>query len=130
MFFEILLAILVGCFFGIFTGLIPGVHINLVSLIVVTAAPVLLQYTSPVVLAVVIISMAITHTFLDNIPSIFLGAPEDDTVLSVLPGHRLLLQGKGFEAVMLTVFGSLCALGMAVALVPVIIPLVSIGYPL
>lgn len=130
MFFEILLAILIGSFFGIFTGLIPGIHMNLVSLMIVVFSPVLLQYTSPLFLAVVIISMAITHTFLDNIPSIFLGAPEEDTVLSVLPGHRLLLQGKGFEAIMLTVLGSLVALIFSVFLVPIIIPLASIGYPL
>lgn len=130
MFFEVLLAVCVGCFCGIFTGLIPGVHLNLASLLIITFSPLLLQYTSPLMLTVVIISMAITHTFLDNLPSIFLGAPEDDTALSVLPGHRLLLQGHGFEAVMLTVAGSLGSLILAVALVPVIIPLVSIGYPL
>jgi len=130
MFLDIIIAILVGCFFGIFTGLIPGVHINLVSLLVVTFSPVLLQYSSPLVLAILIISTAVTHTFLDTIPSIFLGAPDDDTALSVLPGHRLLLQGNGFEAVMLTVIGSIGSLILAVVLVPVIIPLVSIGYPL
>ncbi len=130
MFFEILLAILAGCFLGIFTGLIPGVHMNLVSLLIVTVSPFLLQYVSALFLGVVIISMAVTHTFLDAIPSIFLGAPEDDTVLSVLPGHRLLLQGHGFEAVMLTVIGSVGSLVLAVALVPVIIPLVTVGYPL
>lgn len=130
MFFEIMLAILVGCFFGIFTGLIPGVHMNLVSLMIVITSPVLLEYVSPLFLAIVITAMAITHTFLDNIPSIFLGAPEEDTVLSVLPGHRLLLQGKGFEAVMLTTLGSFFALMFSIVLVPVIIPLASIGYPL
>ena len=130
MFLGIIIAIFTGCFLGIFTGLIPGVHINMVSLLIVTVSPFLLHYVSPLFLAVVIISMAIIHTFLDAIPSIFLGAPEDDTVLSVLPGHRLFLQGHGFEAVMLTIVGSVGALAIAVALVPVIIPLVTIGYPL
>jgi len=129
-FFWVMLAILTGCFFGIFTGLIPGVHINLVSFLIVTTSPILLQYVSPLFLAVLIISMAVTHTFLDAIPSIFLGAPEDDTALSVLPGHRMLLQGRGFEAVMLTVLGSMGSLILAIALVPVIIPLANIGYPL
>ena len=74
--------------------------------------------------------MALTHTFLDTIPSVFLGAPESDTALSVLPGHRLLLKGRGFEAVMLTVLGSLGSLILAIVLVPIVLPLVSIGYPL
>jgi len=62
--------------------------------------------------------MAITHTFLDTIPSVFLGAPDESTVLSVLPGHRMLLQGKGYEAVMLTVIGSLASLILVLAFFP------------
>ena len=130
MFFQILLAIIIGVASGIFTGLIPGVHINLISLLIITISPVLLNYLSPFSLAIIIVSMAITHTFLDTIPSVFLGAPESETALSVLPGHRLLLQGKGFEAVMLTVLGSLGSLILAIAFVPIMLPLVSIGYPL
>jgi len=130
MFIQILIAILIGCALGIFTGLIPGIHINLVSLMIIAVSPFLLDYTSPLILAIIIIAMAITHTFLDTIPSVFLGAPEADTALSVLPGHKLLLEGKGFEAVMLTVFGSLFSLIIAVVLAPTMIFLVSIGYPL
>jgi len=62
--------------------------------------------------------MAITHSFLDFIPSIFLGAPEPGTALSVLPGHKLLLQGRAYEAIKLTVIGSLCGLLIAIALTP------------
>mgnify|MGYP001569562525 FL=1 len=51
--------------------------------------------------------MSITHTFLDFIPSIFLGAPDTDTELSVLPGHELLKQGFGFQALKLCVLGAL-----------------------
>lgn len=130
MFWEIILAVIVGSFFGIITGLTPGIHINLISLLLVTAAPFLLQYTSPIIIAIIIISMAVNHTFLDTIPSVFLGAPESDTALSVLPGHRLLLQGKGYEAVMLTVVGSLGSLILVVAISPITIPVVSVVYPI
>ncbi len=54
--------------------------------------------------------MAITHTFLDFIPSIFLGCPDTDTELSILPGHEMLKQGKGYEAIILTNYGSLAAI--------------------
>jgi len=53
----------------------------------------LMTYFDPVVLVVFIIAMSVTHTFLDALPAIFLGAPDADQVLNVLPGHRLLLQG-------------------------------------
>ncbi len=52
-------------------------------------------------------SMSITHTFLDTIPSIFLGAPDDDKALGVLPGHRYLLRGNGMMAVKLCIVGGL-----------------------
>jgi len=73
--------------------------------------------------------MAITHTFLDAIPSIFLGAPDADQALNALPGHKLLLKGKGFEAVKLTVIGSLLCLLLAVILVPMMIPISTFIYP-
>lgn len=130
MIIEILIAILVGCLFGIITGLTPGIHINLVALLAFSASPFLLQYTSPLIISVFIIAMSITHSFLDALPSIFLGAPDADQALSVLPGHKLLLKGRGYEAVMLTAVGSLFAVIFSIALAPLLIPLVKFAYPI
>jgi len=124
MFLEFLIAALLGIFAGIFTGLTPGIHINLVSLLVVSASAYLSAVFSFASLGVFIISMAITHTFLDTLPAIFLGAPEAETALSVLPGHRLLLKGMGYEAVKLTIIGSLFSLITALAFFPLFIFLV------
>jgi putative membrane protein len=130
MFLEILIAILLGCIFGIFTGLIPGVHINLISLLVLSVAAYLLEITTPLIIAVFIISMAITHTFLDSIPSIFLGAPDGgDNALSVLPGHKMLLEGRGYEAVMLTLIGSFFALIFAIIISYPVGKLIEFFYP-
>ena len=129
MFIEIIIAILFGCLFGIFTGLIPGVHINLISLIVLSLAGYLLNITTPIIIAVFIISMSITHSFLDTIPSIFLGAPEADTALSVLPGHKMLLEGRGYEAVMLTLIGSFFALILTIILTFPIGKIIEFIYP-
>jgi len=68
--------------------------------------------------------MAITHTFLDVLPAIFLGAPDADTALGVLPGHKLLMKGMGYEAVKLTVIGSLFSLILALLLFPLFIIIV------
>lgn len=114
--FDVFLAILLGILFGTITGLIPGIHVNLISIILIGLSGFLLGFTSPEVLAVFIISMAITHTFLDAIAAIYLGAPDPDVALSVLPGHRLLLKGRGYEAVKLTTIGSLSALVLAILL--------------
>lgn len=118
---EFLLAIFLGITFGIFTGLFPGVHVNLVSVLLISFSPVLLVYTSPMVLAVFIISLAITHTFLDTIPSIYLGAPDEAQALNVLPGHRLLLKGLGHNAVIYTILGSLGSLLLSLLFFPLFI---------
>ncbi|MBU1703977.1 MAG: tripartite tricarboxylate transporter permease, partial [Nanoarchaeota archaeon] len=104
------------------------IHVNLVSVLLYTLSGFLLGFANPLSLAVFIIAMSVTHTFLDSIPSIFLGAPDPDMALSVLPGHRLLLDGKGFEAVKLTVIGSLLALIATVGLIPILLPLVPLIY--
>ena len=109
MLIQIVLFLLLGIIFGTFTGLIPGIHINLVGAFLIALTASVFMQVNPIYLVVFIASMAITHTFLDFIPSIFLGCPDTDTELSVLPGHELLKQGRGYEAIILTAYGSLAA---------------------
>jgi len=129
MLLEIFLALLAGLMAGAFTGLVPGIHINLVAMLLFASSAFFLQITSPIVLAAFIVSMAITHTFLDFVPSIFLGAPDEDTALSVLPGHRMLLKGQGYAAVRLTIIGCFFGLLIAVALASFFIVTSPLFYP-
>jgi len=113
MLIQILIFIFAGIIFGVFTGLIPlipGIHINLVAVFLISLTSTLLFSINPIYLIVFISAMAITHTFLDFIPSIFLGCPDTDTELSILPGHELLKKGLGYEAIILTCYGSLAAI--------------------
>lgn len=107
MFVETFLFIFLGVCIGIFAGLCPGIHIN-------TTIPLLLSLAvfiqDPINVAVLIISVSVTEMFVDQIPAIFIGAPDADTALCVLPGHRLLFEGRGYEAIKLTVAGGLSAL--------------------
>jgi putative membrane protein len=73
--------------------------------------------------------MSITHTFIDFIPSIFLGAPNEDTALSILPGHRLLLKGQGYSAIKLTTIGCLIGLFLAIILAYFFILTAPLFYP-
>jgi len=126
---QIIIATILGLIAGTITGLTPGLHLNTVSLFTFTLSPLLLTYTTPTTLAVFIISMAINHTFMNSIPAIFIGAPEDsDNALIVLPGHKYLLEKKGFEALTLTVTGSIFALIIGISLTPIIIKLLPIIY--
>ncbi|MBI2101371.1 tripartite tricarboxylate transporter permease [Candidatus Woesearchaeota archaeon] len=123
---EILIAIVLGCLMGVVTGLTPGLHINLVALILFSISPFLLGYTNVIAVASFIIAMSITHTFADFISATYLGAPADDTALAVLPAHRMLLEGMGHEAVKLAVIGSLLCLILTVVLSPLLIFIVPI----
>ena len=110
MLFEIILALLLGCTIGTFTGLIPGIHINLIGIFLISLSASLLSSIPPIYFVVFVVAMAITHTFVDFIPSVFLGCPDTDTELSVLPGHELLKKGEGYHAVLLTCYGSILAI--------------------
>ena len=110
MIIEILIALLLGVSAGTFTGLTPGIHINLVGVGLVGLSTSFLSWIHPIYFVVFIVSMAITHTFVDFIPSMFLGCPDTDTELSILPGHELLMEGKGYEAVALTAYGGIAAI--------------------
>ena len=106
-FLLLLFSVLGGYLLGIISGLLPGIHNNNFALALVALAPFLAEKgLAPFYIAVIILSNALSQTFHDIIPSIFLGAPDGDTALMVLPGHRLLLDGAGAEAVRLSALGS------------------------
>lgn len=114
----IILFCVLGVLTGIFTGILPGLHVNNVALILLSSSSAIvaaLSFLSEygisedfilLLICVYIVSTSISHTFHDAIPSTFLGAPDEDSALSVLPAHALLLEGKGYEAVSLSALGS------------------------
>src|SRR3989344_9410406 len=128
---ELAIVILFGIFLGIICGVIPGLHPNAVSVILITTSPLLLRYLSPIELAALIVTVAVSNSIIDALPSIYLGAPDaDSNAMNVLPGHKMLLEGKGHEAIVLTVTGSLLGLIFAIIAIPPLIILLKNGYPL
>jgi len=113
---------------GIVTGLLPGLHVNNIALILLSLSGAIVAAFSPLaslgitesflllLIAAFITGTALSHTFHDCIPTTFLGAPDEDTALSVLPAHQLLLEGKGYEAVVLSAMGSYGAIVVCVLL--------------
>ncbi len=65
---------------------------------------------------------------IDFLPTMFLGVPEEGTVLSVLPGHYLMLQGRGREAVRLVTLGGFGSLFVTIFLLPIFIMLLPPFY--
>jgi putative membrane protein len=129
MILELILPILFGIFFGIICGLIPGLHTNLISALTITALPFLLSHFSPFSLAIFVVALSVTNMFLEFIPSTYLGAPDEDTALSILPGHELLLKGKAHFAIFLSSLGSLIGLFLTLFLSPILFISLSTIYP-
>ncbi len=113
---EILLGTFIGVMLGTLSGIIPGVHSNTLAGVLLSLQVVFLSFFSPLVLAGAMFAALITHTFVDSIPSTFLGIPDADTSLAVLPAHALCLEGNGEEAVRIAALGSACAMVIAVPL--------------
>ena len=114
----LLASLVLGILAGTITGLTPGLHINLVAVLAVAVYP-LFPSIDPFLIMLFIVAMGITHSFLDFIPSTFIGVPSTDTALSVLPAHRMLLKGDAQKAIYLTLLGSLGSFSLCVLFLPV-----------
>ncbi|WP_313695771.1 tripartite tricarboxylate transporter permease [Halorarum halobium] len=118
---------LAGCGLGTVSGLLPGLHANNFALLLAATAPAL--DAPPLALGCAMLSAGLVHTFLDVVPALALGVPDAAMAASALPGHRLVIEGRGREALRLSVVGS----GSAVLLaVPVAVPLTAameVAYP-
>jgi putative membrane protein len=127
MIIELIISVILGIFIGTITGLLPGIHINLVSAILLSLP---LSIISPISAVLFITSLSITHIFIDFIPTIFLACPDEDTSLSILPGHELLLQGNGHEAVVISIIGCLIGTILLIPLIPIFLILLPTIYEL
>lgn len=107
-FFLFLLFSMAGTFLGVLTGLIPGLHTNNVAILLLSLT--FIFKDKFIYAGILIVSAAISHTFLDIIPSTFIGAPEEDTALAVLPAHSMLMEGKGYDAVAISAKSSYLAI--------------------
>ncbi|MCX6801375.1 MAG: tripartite tricarboxylate transporter permease [Candidatus Diapherotrites archaeon] len=103
---------ILGIIAGIIAGLIPGLHTNNISILALASPLFGTEF------AAFILSMCAVQTFVDFIPAIFIGAPDSDTFEGVLPGHTMLLEGKGMNAICHTVFGGIVSLVIGALLTP------------
>ncbi|WP_266076456.1 tripartite tricarboxylate transporter permease [Haladaptatus caseinilyticus] len=119
--------ILGGIALGTLSGLTPGIHVNNLALLLASAAPAIPG--PPELVGSAMLSAGVVHSFLDVVPTLALGVPDPVMAVSALPGHRLVIEGRGREAIRLSALGS----GLAVALaVPLAIPVTTVmttAYP-
>ncbi|HQC12236.1 MAG TPA: tripartite tricarboxylate transporter permease [Methanoregulaceae archaeon] len=114
--FGIVIGTVAGVAIGLASGLLPGIHVNTMAGVLLTFQVALLPVLGPETLAFTLFAALITHTFLDVIPATFLGIPDADTAVSVLPLHELCMEGKGEEAARISALGSAAGLLVAIPL--------------
>lgn len=119
--FDLIFACFLGVICGAITGLIPGIHVNTAGAIIFTSSAFLLGIFSPEFLCVFLVAMSIAHALIEFIPSIFLGVPDEATAVSVLPGHRMVLEGRSKEAIRVVAIGGFGAIIVIILILPILI---------
>ena len=90
-----------GVAVGLALGFLPAMHVN--NFLPFFA---LLSLTSPD-LFLFVIAASIAYVFSSFFPSVLLGVPNEDTALNVLPGHRIVLEGNAYSAIMISLSSGL-----------------------
>ncbi|MEF8781079.1 MAG: tripartite tricarboxylate transporter permease [Haloferacaceae archaeon] len=103
-----------GATLGTVSGLVPGLHANNFALLLASVAPGV--QADPLLVGVAMLAAGVVHTFLDIVPALALGVPDAAMAVAALPGHRLVIAGRGREALRLSAVGSATAVGLAVPL--------------
>jgi putative membrane protein len=119
--------VLGGVGLGTISGLTPGIHANTFALLLAAAAPTIPG--PPRFVGAAMLAAGVVHTFLDVVPALALGVPDPSMAPSALPGHRLMLQGRGREALRLSALGSGLAICFAIPLALPITALMERAYP-
>jgi putative membrane protein len=109
-----------GILLGTISGLTPGLHANNFALLLASVAPGIPG--PPTLVGAAMLAAGVVHTFLDIVPALALGVPDAAMAVTALPGHRLVIGGRGREALRLSALGS----GLAVLVaVPLAIPVTA-----
>ncbi len=118
--FVELFPIILGVLTGILTGLLPGIHVNLVLTLVLVNFALVTSYFSPVETIPYVISLGITHTFIDYLPNAFFLLPDSDVSLALYPAQKLLEKGKAMDGVFLSSLGSFSGIILGLVILPLL----------
>jgi putative membrane protein len=116
-----------GIALGTVSGLTPGVHANNFALLLASVAPSVPG--PPRFVAAAMLAAGVTHTFLDVVPALALGVPDAAMAATALPGHRLVIAGRGREALRLSAIGSGSAVALALPLAVPVTEAMRVAYP-
>jgi len=100
----------IGLLSGILSGLIPALHANFLISVISSSG------LEGEALGYFIIALFPSNMLASFIPAIFFGVPEEGTVVAVLPGQRMVKEGRGLLALKVVLFSSLLSALISLAL--------------
>ena len=116
---ELVIACFIGILIGTTTGMIPGIHVNTAGAILFASSSMLLMQVPAEFICVVMVSMSIAHAMIEFVPSMLLGVPQEGTATSILPGHRMVLQGRSKEVIRIVSVGGFGSIIVTVLMLPI-----------
>ncbi|PCR90768.1 tripartite tricarboxylate transporter permease [Natrinema ejinorense] len=114
---QLLAWVVAGSLLGCCSGLVPGLHANNFAFLLAGIAPSVPG--PPLFVGCAMLAAGVVHTFLNAVPAMALGVPDAEMAVTALPGHRMVLEGRGYEAIRLSAVGSILAV---LAAVPLAVP--------
>ena len=106
-----LLLILFGVFIGYLIGIFPGFHPNSFLKFFIENYSL---YFDKISLSIAIITVAITYSFSSFLSAILFNVPDEYTFLSIDPMRKLALKGKGYKALILSLYGGLLSVAFSI----------------
>ena len=116
---ELVIACFIGILIGTTTGMIPGIHVNTAGAILFASSTLLMTFLSAEFLCVLMVSMSIAHALIEFVPSMLLGVPQEGTATSILPGHRMVLEGRSKEVIRIVSVGGFGAIIITILMLPI-----------
>jgi putative membrane protein len=117
-----------GVALGTASGLCPGLHVNNLALLLAAVAPAIPG--PPHLVGATLLAAGVVHSFLDVVPTLALGVPDASMAVTALPGHRLVIAGRGREALRLSALGSGAAVALAAPLALPVTRAMTAAYPM
>ena len=102
------LAAVLGAVTASLLACVPGLHVyNILALFVVGLQSMTEMGAgmSPDAIIGFVVGMVTAYSLVSTVPSVLLAAPDESALFTVLPGQKLLMEGRGYEAVLATMLG-------------------------
>ncbi len=126
---KVTMASLAGTLVSAVVGCLPAMHVyNIAMLLIAFHAAVSRSAwgSDPYIVMPFMMGLIVGWAMINTIPTVFLGAPDESAILMVFPTQKYLMQGRGYEATMLSAIGALggvACLLLTAPLLPKILPI-------